>query len=192
MFPRKTLDLVILSILDEYPEGLTGYALVKEMKHKFGKIMKPSPGTIYPRSNRLKESGDISYDKNGTVFKITEQGKKRLMDNIPNVMDSNLAIFPMLYKILMRPLPIRRRMNYLGCAPNFDLFEDSTRWEDFIENQGFYDSEETLIMLKKRLENTRDKIDNQIKKVDEKIRLIGEEKKKWIKIPIFDGESEDN
>ena len=191
MFPRKTLDLIILSILDEKPEGLTGYALVKDMNHKFGKIMKSSPGTIYPRSNRLKESGDISYDKNGNLFKITEQGRERLMEAIPNVMDSNIAIFPKLYKILMRPLSIKHRINYLGCAPNFDVFEDFPRWEKFIETQGFYDSEETLIKLKTRLENTRDKIEKQIKKVDEKIRLIGEEKKKWIKIPISDGDSED-
>jgi len=42
------------------------------------------------------------------------------------------------------------------------------------------------------LEKKRDRINNQIEKVNGKIRLMEEEQKNWTKIPIIDGDSEDN
>jgi DNA-binding PadR family transcriptional regulator len=186
MFPRKTLDLVILSILDKEPDGLTGYELVKQIKHKFGKI---SPGTVYPRLKKNKALGDISDVDEENHFKITEQGQQKLQANIPNVMNKNLEFFPNLYKILVKSLPIPRQVDYMGFSPNFDIFEDFSHWDDYIKNYGFNKSLETLKKLKMRLEKTKNKIEDQIKKVDEKIRSINEEKKEWTKIPISDGDS---
>ena len=98
MFPRKTLDMIVLSILNETSEGLTGYSIVKEIKNEFGDERAPSPGTIYPRLNKLKFKGDII--EKGNLFFISPKGIRKLTRGIPDIID----FVPKLFKTILNPI----------------------------------------------------------------------------------------
>ncbi|MHA1727734.1 MAG: PadR family transcriptional regulator [Promethearchaeota archaeon] len=207
MFPRKTLDLVILSILDEFPkDGLTGYALIKEIKRRFGVRRTPSAGTIYPIAKKLKESGDLLED--GKNYKISEKGKKKLAENIPKIMENNLQSIPnfysKLYGLLMHSLPFAHKIKYFpnmshffgceGCSSE-SFFDDPIISSGKNATRGFSNSLKRLEQIKNQLITTKKKIqeqmtkqvrliDVQIKKVSDKIELLIDEKKGWKKIEI--------
>lgn len=202
MFPRrKALDMIILSILDNKTEGLTGYSIVKEMKKRFGPMRAPSPGTIYPRLERLKKKGIIV--EKGNSYVISAKGKEKLTQTIPEVIDKSLQFMPMLYKVLMPPLPFRKRMNYFsdmcGCTPQIHLL-DETLFPDL--TPGLSKSIERLQEIKDRLirakQEIQERLNAELKGIDEKIELIDEkikecqeEKKSRVKIPVEDGDLKD-
>lgn len=208
MFPRKALDMVILSILNDNPNGLTGYSIVKEMKEKFGPIRAPSPGTIYPRLRKLLITGDIT--EKDDEYKISSQGQQKLTQNIPEIIDNSLEFMPMLYKTLMRPLPFGDRLNYLsnlsyfsehsGHGPHKNFLDDSLFPEECQCTSDFSESIERLQRIKDRLLRAKQEIqerlnsrlqaiDEKIQVIDERIKQCQEEKESRVKIPIEDGDS---
>ncbi len=173
IFPRKALGLIVLSILDENPEGLTGYAIVKEIEQKFGLHRKISPGTIYPKLDRLRDKGFISEE--GNVYKILPEGKERLTQKIPDILENSFEFMPKFLKVLMQPLPFCHQ----------DLVSDAGFIES-ISKLEYY--RERLIHLREKIEERRNAeltaIDERIHFLEEKIEKIQEEKKSWTQITI--------
>lgn len=208
MFPRRALDLVILTILKDHPDGLTGYSIREKMKEKFPDMNVPSAGTIYPRLKRLSRKGDIEEKEN--LFLISAQGKDKLARNIPDVIEESMDFFPMFYKFLMRPLPFKSRMDYMSRGPPFfgygpqhkHIFDESIFPEDFICTADTDESITRLQAIKSRLlkvktriqdrlEGELQAIDDKIRMIDEKIKECEEEKANRVKIPVTDGDVED-
>lgn len=198
MFPRrKALNLIILSILNDNDEGLTGYSIVKQMKTKFGPNRVPSPGTIYPRLEKLKHRGLIVEE--GNTFKISSKGKEKLTQNIPEILDGSFEFMPMFYRTLMRPLPFRKRVHYLPDMACFSSHRGFTHQPDVFDSSfpdisdsipRLKDMKERLIEVKKEIEKRMKAelvaIDEKINRIDERIK---EEKASRVKIPVEDGDA---
>jgi DNA-binding PadR family transcriptional regulator len=206
MFPKLSLDLVILSILDNFPDGITGYALVEEFKKRFGKERALSPGTLYPRLTKLKADNFIEDD--GKVWKIREEGKQRLETNVPDVLSKSFEFMPMLYKFLMKTLPFPRRMDFMChpmnegdkmmCNPQPDLFDAESIIVDLdlIPDEGKaiprleeikQQLDRTKKAIEKRLRDQVETIDTLLSKIDEKIQRCNEEKSSWKRITVEEG-----
>jgi formylmethanofuran dehydrogenase subunit E len=86
------LRLLVLKLLSS--KDMSGYDLMKTIKEKTGR--KPSPGSMYPLLEGLKQEGRMTVKEVGRAkrYSITEQGRKELsevsarkeelMDNIRN------------------------------------------------------------------------------------------------------------
>lgn len=198
MFPKKTLDLVLLSILDENPEGMTGYALVREIKHRFNPKIKDypkeneevivvslSPGTLYPRSRKLIDSGDITLEKESKVFQITEQGKRRLTEKIPNLMKYNLKFLPKLFRVLTRPLS-NQHSHYI---PDFKDYIDDSIFSHPVEDEDITITIKELKSLKKEMDETKNRTDVIINKIEERVAELIDQKNTRVKIKIKDGDN---
>ena len=210
MFPKLSLDLIILSILDEFPDGITGYALVEEFKKRFGKERALSPGTLYPRLNKLKSDSLIEDD--GKVWKIKDEGKQRLEKNVPDVLSKSLEFMPMLYKFLMKTMPFPRRMDFMchpmnagdkvTCNHQPELFDAESIVVDLdlIPDEGKaiprleeikQQLDRTKNAIEKRLRDQIEAIDVLLGTIDEKIQRCNAEKSSWKRIPVEDGTFDD-
>jgi len=210
MFPKLSLDLVILSILDDFPGGITGYALAEEFKKRFGKERALSPGTLYPRLNKLKEENLIEND--GKVWKIKDEGKQRLEMNVPDVLSKSMEFIPTLYKFLMKTLPFPRRMDFMchpmhhggtgSCHPPPELFDTASIKADIdnIPDEGIsiprlekirQQLDDTKAGIEKQLNDQVESIKNLLATIDAKLQRCNEEKSSWKHIPVEDGTFDD-
>jgi DNA-binding PadR family transcriptional regulator len=198
MFPKKTLDLVLLSILDENPEGMTGYALVREIKQRFNPKIKNypkeneevivvslSPGTLYPRSRKMIDSGDITLEKESKLFQITDQGKRRLTEKIPNLMKYNLNFIPKLFKVLTRPLS-NQHSHYI---PDFKDYIDNSIFSHPVPDEDITRNIKELESLKKEMDETKNRTNDIIKKIEGRIAELIDQKNSRVKIEILDGDN---
>lgn len=198
MFPKKTLDLVLLSILDENPDGMTGYALVREIKSRFNPKIKNypkeneevivvslSPGTLYPRSRKMIDSGDITLEKETKLFQITEQGKRRLTEKIPNLMKYNLKFLPKLFRVLTRPLS-NQHSHYI---PDFKDYIDNSIFSHSVPDEDITRNIKELESLKKEMDETKNRTNEIIKKIEERIVELIDQKNTRVKIKIEDGDN---
>ena len=208
MFPKESLDMVILAIISEQPDGVTGYAIVKEMESRFGKDRAPSPGTVYPRLKNLKENGDIiESDKKWT---LTPQGEQKLTSGIPGIIAEGMKFIPHLFKTLAKQLPFAMKLDFLpglarfsGCPTcKTDLHADMRFDRDFImEEVRSIDTEGKSInklahmkeMLEQEIEKRKQKLQEDIdaiteiiNEIEEKIVSCKKEKESWKSIPISD------
>ena len=200
MFPRKALDLIILSILNDNPDGLTGYSLVMKIK-EFFPITNVSPGTIYPKLKKLSDASDIKeHDK---IYQITNQGKQRLQESTPKIIDDTLSFMPKLYKILIGTLPFNKRMNYMSDIPSCFNFGAGHEYDDAIFSKesvctsNISGSLKELTAIKEKLEETKIRIQKQtkhrlqhinkrLKTIQQKIDECNQEKEQWTRIPIME------
>ncbi|TFG04635.1 MAG: PadR family transcriptional regulator [Promethearchaeota archaeon] len=200
MFPRRALDMIILTILKEHPEGLTGYSIREKMREKFPDIRIPSAGTIYPRLHRLKAKGNI--EEQGNLLLISEQGKEKLAEHIPELMEESVEFFPLFYKFLMRPLPFQSRMHYISQGPpvfrhphggHKHIFDESILPEDYTSIERLQKIKNRLLRAKQRIEEDLQlelqAIDAKVREIDEKIEHHEQEKQSRVKIPVEDGDS---
>ena len=194
MIPRRALDLIILSILDQNEQGLTGYALVKKFKDYFP-ISNISPGTLYPKLRKLNESGDIS--ENSKIYTITEKGKERLTKNSPDIIHDSIEFLPKLFKTLIKPLPFLKQLDFpeFWHISDYGILDDVISSDEFCSFSNISQSIENLERMKKRLEKEKKDLTNRHKKqmenIDKQIELIGtktkeceDEKKNWKRIKI--------
>jgi DNA-binding PadR family transcriptional regulator len=194
MIPRRALDLIILSILDQNEQGLTGYALVNKFKVYFP-ISNISPGTLYPKLRKLNESDDIS--ENSKIYTITEQGKKRLTENSPKIIHDSIEFLPKLFKTLIKPLPFLKQLDFpeYWHASDYGFLDDLLSSDDFCNLSNVSQSIENLERMRVRLEKEKEDLTKRYKKqmenIDKQIELIGtktkeceDEKKNWTKIKI--------
>ncbi len=79
VFSHGRLRLYLLKLLEESPRH--GYEVIRLLEDRFMGLYAPSPGTIYPRLQRLEAEGLIeqSREEGGRkVYRITDAGREEL------------------------------------------------------------------------------------------------------------------
>ncbi|HEV8374385.1 MAG TPA: PadR family transcriptional regulator [Actinomycetota bacterium] len=78
VFSHGRLRLYLLKLLDESPRH--GYDMIRLLEDRFMGLYAPSPGTIYPRLQRLEAEGLVTQSQEGgrKVYQITEAGREEL------------------------------------------------------------------------------------------------------------------
>jgi len=78
VFSHGMLRLYLLKLLDESPRH--GYDVIRLLEDRFMGLYAPSPGTIYPRLQRLEAEGLVTQSREGgrKVYQITEAGREEL------------------------------------------------------------------------------------------------------------------
>jgi DNA-binding PadR family transcriptional regulator len=78
VFSHGRLRLYLLKLLDESPRH--GYDVIRLLEDRFMGLYAPSPGTIYPRLQRLEAEGLVTQSKEGgrKVYRITDAGREEL------------------------------------------------------------------------------------------------------------------
>jgi DNA-binding PadR family transcriptional regulator len=75
----------VLALLQENPGH--GYALMAEMARRSGGLWRPSPGSIYPVLQQLRDEGLVSVADSGgrRVFSLTEAGRESVRDRAQEI-----------------------------------------------------------------------------------------------------------
>ncbi|MHA1684105.1 MAG: PadR family transcriptional regulator [Promethearchaeota archaeon] len=202
MFSRKSLDLVILSIVRENATGISSYGILTEVKARFGSFKTPSPGTIYPKLAKLEEAREIS--KTGDLWTITRKGREKLEESVPDFLEKSMEMLPHLINTLANKLPFITQLGFYPemmrfsdrCGSNCRVF-DKERMMKNIDKipprhssiSDLHDVKEKMERLRGRLKGEIDSLDSILAHIDEKIMACKEEKKTWTRIPIEDGDS---
>jgi DNA-binding PadR family transcriptional regulator len=207
MLGRRIFDLIILSIVNDHPEGISAYNILKEIKDRFAD-WNPSPGTVYPLLKRLTSTGDINEDttQDPSIYRLSPKGKEYLQTKMPENLLNSLETFPNQIFTLFKSLPQMTQFKIVTKLPPF-LFGNQgcqVNWGDFFSDSQYQKipSEKVqnkLREMKGQLDSYRNQIqtwaedqikqiEDQIKKIDEKIQSVEENKKKWKKIPVEDGD----
>jgi DNA-binding PadR family transcriptional regulator len=78
VFSHGRLRLYLLKLLDESPRH--GYDVIRLLEDRFMGLYAPSPGTIYPRLQRLEAEGLVTHSTEGgrKVYRITDAGREEL------------------------------------------------------------------------------------------------------------------
>ena len=78
VFSHGRLRLYLLKLLDERPRH--GYEVIRLLEDRFMGLYAPSPGTIYPRLQRLEAEGLVTQSREGgrKVYQITDAGREEL------------------------------------------------------------------------------------------------------------------
>jgi DNA-binding PadR family transcriptional regulator len=78
VFGHGRLRLYVLKLLDEEPRH--GYEIISLLEDRFMGLYAPSPGTVYPRLQRLEAEGLVTRSQEGgrKVYRITEAGREEL------------------------------------------------------------------------------------------------------------------
>ena len=79
VFSHGRLRLYLLKLLEERPRH--GYEVIRLLEDRFMGLYAPSPGTIYPRLQRLEAEGLVtqSREEGGRkVYRITDAGREEL------------------------------------------------------------------------------------------------------------------
>jgi DNA-binding PadR family transcriptional regulator len=78
VFSHGRLRLYLLRLLEESPRH--GYEIISLLEDRFMGMYAPSPGTVYPRLQRLEAEGLVTHAQEGgrKVYQITEAGREEL------------------------------------------------------------------------------------------------------------------
>jgi DNA-binding PadR family transcriptional regulator len=78
VFSHGRLRLYLLKLLEESPRH--GYDVIRLLEDRFMGLYAPSPGTIYPRLQRLETEGLVTQSQEGgrKVYRITDAGREEL------------------------------------------------------------------------------------------------------------------
>jgi DNA-binding PadR family transcriptional regulator len=78
VFSHGRLRLYLLKLLEESPRH--GYEVIRLLEDRFMGLYAPSPGTIYPRLQRLEAEGLVTQSQEGgrKVYQITDAGREEL------------------------------------------------------------------------------------------------------------------
>ncbi len=78
IFSHGRLRLYLLKLLEESPRH--GYDMIRLLEDRFMGLYAPSPGTIYPRLQRLEAEGLVTQSQEGgrKVYRITDAGRQEL------------------------------------------------------------------------------------------------------------------
>jgi len=206
IFNRKLVDLMLLSIVMENSNGISAYSIVKELKERFDPFWNPSPGTIYPILEKLTTAGFIEKveNKDPPIYRITDTGKQRINETVPETLDSSMKFFPMLFQNLVQGLSIPARLDFTYRIPR--TFGMCGMCVNPLEDKSFQKSLESdnpkrlrtrleemkgrLLEAKKELQDWTmqeiQNIDTKIDYINKKLEQCDEEAKKWVKIKIDD------
>ena len=169
MFRGKALDAIILSILKAHSEGITGYALVKEIARVFHPMNTPGTGTIYPRLKKLAADGDIH--ESDKLYTILDQGRQKINMNLHDILDKSIEFLPTFYRFFS--------IDGIGasqCSTTVDSLEKLNNWKSRLEQM--------KIDLEKQFSSMQSNIDTKIAKIEKKIQEVNSQKNEWTKISI--------
>jgi DNA-binding PadR family transcriptional regulator len=78
VFSHGRLRLYLLRLLEESPRH--GYDVIRLLEDRFMGLYTPSPGTIYPRLQRLEAEGLVTQSQQGgrKVYQLTDAGREEL------------------------------------------------------------------------------------------------------------------
>jgi DNA-binding PadR family transcriptional regulator len=78
VFGHGRLRLYLLKLLEEGPRH--GYEIISLLEDRFMGLYAPSPGTVYPRLQRLEAEGLVTHSQEGDrkVYRITDAGREEL------------------------------------------------------------------------------------------------------------------
>jgi DNA-binding PadR family transcriptional regulator len=78
VFSHGRLRLYVLKLLEESPRH--GYDVIRLLEDRFMGLYAPSPGTIYPRLQRLEAEGLVTQSQEGgrKVYQLTDAGREEL------------------------------------------------------------------------------------------------------------------
>ena len=78
VFSHGRLRLYLLKLLEESPRH--GYDVIRLLEDRFMGLYAPSPGTIYPRLQRLEAEGLVTQSQEGgrKIYRITDAGRQEL------------------------------------------------------------------------------------------------------------------
>jgi len=78
VFSHGRLRLYLLKLLEESPRH--GYEVISLLEDRFMGLYAPSPGTVYPRLQRLEAEGLVTHSQEGgrKVYRITDAGREEL------------------------------------------------------------------------------------------------------------------
>ena len=78
VFSHGRLRLYLLKLLEESPRH--GYDVIRLLEDRFMGLYAPSPGTIYPRLQRLEAEGLVTQSQEGgrKVYQLTDAGREEL------------------------------------------------------------------------------------------------------------------
>ena len=78
VFSHGRLRLYLLKLREESPRH--GYDVIRLLEDRFMGLYAPSPGTIYPRLQRLEAEGLVTQSQEGgrKVYQITDAGRQEL------------------------------------------------------------------------------------------------------------------
>ncbi|MHA1921007.1 MAG: PadR family transcriptional regulator, partial [Promethearchaeota archaeon] len=189
-------DLIILSILDQNQDGLTGYALVNKFKDYFP-FSNISPGTLYPKLRKHREANEIS--ENEKIYTITDKGKERLTTTNHEIIQDSIEFLPRLFKTLIKPLPFFKQLDFpeFWFISDYKFIDDILSSDEFCCTTNVSQSVKNLSRLKERLEKEKidltkkynekmEYLDKKIKIINEKAKKCAEERKSWTKIKIVE------
>ena len=194
------LEILVLSIIKNASEKVSGYEIIQEINEKFGKIWKASAGTIYPLLHRLNqrnlvESKEIVDENNRQkrIYKVTEEGVKELKKVLEHNLPLSIETLGDYLKTIMgASLPNQETFDKVMCCFPFP-FPDSRHMD--IDTQDFSLENikrleriiDRLTIAKGRLSNRMDELDQKITNYKALYEELMEKRKKSMKeIPIVE------
>jgi DNA-binding PadR family transcriptional regulator len=202
MIARKSLDTALLMIISEHSQGITGYAIIKELGERFSNAFPSSPGTIYPRLRKLADNGLIREDNKNYI--ITDKGYDMIAAESPNVLEKNLGDLPDILLGFMQSLPstlqldkIPEIFNKIGCG--FNLQEYAEQFIKNVKKEPIDPAQkiDEFQNLRKTIEDTEEQFKKQLDtfhaiklQIDDEIARLRKEEKKRVR-PTIEWETDD-
>jgi DNA-binding PadR family transcriptional regulator len=80
-FRRGLFKFIVLQYLKDSPRH--GYDIIRLLGHRFHGLYVPSPGTVYPRLQRLVENGFVTFveEEGRKIYSITIEGSQFLAEH---------------------------------------------------------------------------------------------------------------
>lgn len=191
----KTLDLLILSMLLEQKEPLTGYSIAKVIEKQFSPFASPSPGTIYPRLKKLELNGDIkSSEDNG--YSITNQGRALIESSVKGIVDNAFQSWSIIYKSFIENLSFPRKYQIMDKFGDFYQFNIKTlksccHASDDMSSEELHASQKSLEQMKQEIQTKSTATIAQIDQTLAQIQEILEKKQEARKKPTIIWEDDD-
>ncbi|MHA1776909.1 MAG: hypothetical protein DRO88_01370 [Promethearchaeia archaeon] len=162
--------LIILALINNHPEGMTGYSIVKEINAKFAPVWTPGPGTIYPKLKQLLDQGALA--KEGSKYRITQTGREFIAQHIPEALNLSMNFLPAFFKVLIHPInqqiPFDIHIFKNPCFFGVSQFKQlPTQWN--VE-----ELERLQQMLKREKQRATQWVQEYVKQIDEDIQVIEE------------------
>jgi DNA-binding PadR family transcriptional regulator len=196
------LEILVLSIIKNAEEEISGYEIIQEINKKFGKIWRASAGTIYPLLHRLNqrnfvESEEIIDDNNRQkrIYKVTEEGVKELKKVLENNLPLSIETLGDYLKTVMgASLPNQETFDKLMCCFPFPFPESH---HNGVDSQDYsLENIKRLERIINRLTIAKGRLSNRLDELDQKISnyqtlhddLMMKREQNMKDIPIVDDE----
>ena len=170
LFQPENHQLIILSIINNHSNGITGYSIVKKINELFAPAWTPGPGTIYPKLKQLLEQGALK--KVDSKYTITQAGKEYITQHIPDALNLSMNFLPTFFKILIKPMnqgiPLDVHLFKNPCFFGISQFKQPpTKWN-------IKELENLKQQLKREKERATQWLDDYTQNIDEDIKVIEE------------------